>query len=74
MKLNVDNITFSFSSESIRANYLNKDGFVSEMTASYAGICEASKLKKVLDKAWKEACLKSDESTKGDEPIKEGAE
>ena len=56
VRYTVDNVTFGFSMDSIRRNYVNKDSFVNDITVAYPDV-DAKKLKKVLEKVWSDCCL-----------------
>lgn len=61
----VGNISFGFSLDSIRERYSNKEDFVRDISEAHN--IDKAKLKKVLDKVWKEAFPQKENNEKGAE-------
>lgn len=61
----VGNISFGFSLDSIRERYSNKDDFIRDVYDAHD--IDKAKLKKVLDKVWKEAFPQKENNEKGAE-------
>jgi hypothetical protein len=59
MKYSIGNLIIDFNIERVKKNYSEKEKFFSDYLSIYKEIDE-KELKKVLDRAWKEAFPKTD--------------